>query len=195
MTGISGDVLSVSFDLNIISGSPRLILSEYNTTNTRSNAIIYNESGSFTSTFTATGDFNFITFTEGDIPAEWTISNFKITAIQSNGFVKTWYDQSGNSNNATQATAASQPKIVSAGALVSGGLDFDGVDDGLFTASNLTDTLQSATFFAVTQDDTTSGTASMVRIRPNGGSGTLDGLAWEKKDNVTYGANTLIEGG
>lgn len=31
------------------------------------------------------------------------------------GFVTTWHDQSGNGNNATQATAASQPKIVSAG--------------------------------------------------------------------------------
>ena len=29
----------------------------------------------------------------------------------SDGFVVTWYDQSGNSNNATQGTAASQPKI------------------------------------------------------------------------------------
>lgn len=28
------------------------------------------------------------------------------------GFVTTWYDQSGNANNATQSTAANQPKIV-----------------------------------------------------------------------------------
>jgi len=34
-----------------------------------------------------------------------------------NGFVTTWYDQAG-SNDATQATAASQPKIVDAGVLV-----------------------------------------------------------------------------
>jgi len=37
------------------------------------------------------------------------------------GLVTTWYDQSGNSNDATQATAASQPKIVDAGALVTDG--------------------------------------------------------------------------
>ena len=42
------------------------------------------------------------------------------------GFVPTWYDQSGSANNATQGTTTSQPKIVSAGALVVGGLDFDG---------------------------------------------------------------------
>jgi hypothetical protein len=32
-----------------------------------------------------------------------------------NGFVTTWYDQSGNGRNATQATAANQPRIVNAG--------------------------------------------------------------------------------
>jgi hypothetical protein len=41
------------------------------------------------------------------------------------GFVETWYDQSGNGNDAVQATAASQPKIVDAGSLVSGGIVFD----------------------------------------------------------------------
>jgi hypothetical protein len=35
-----------------------------------------------------------------------------------NGFVTTWYDQSGNGNNATQSTAANQPQIVSSGAIV-----------------------------------------------------------------------------
>ena len=33
-------------------------------------------------------------------------------------FVKTWYDQSGNSNDATQTTTANQPKIVSSGAVI-----------------------------------------------------------------------------
>jgi hypothetical protein len=45
------------------------------------------------------------------------------------GFVETWYDQSGNGNDATQSVAASQPKIVDGGVLVAGGIDFDGVDD------------------------------------------------------------------
>lgn len=34
------------------------------------------------------------------------------------GFVRTWYDQSGNARHAEQATAASQPQIVASGALV-----------------------------------------------------------------------------
>ena len=35
-----------------------------------------------------------------------------------NGFVTTWYDQSGNANNATQSTAFNQPQIVSSGAMI-----------------------------------------------------------------------------
>ena len=41
------------------------------------------------------------------------------------GFVDTWYDQSGNGSDAVQATAGSQPKIVSSGSLIAGGLRFD----------------------------------------------------------------------
>lgn len=35
-----------------------------------------------------------------------------------NGFVKTWYDQSGNGRDATQTTAANQPQIVSSGSVI-----------------------------------------------------------------------------
>ena len=52
------------------------------------------------------------------------------------GFVSTWYDQSGNANNATQITTTAQPKIVDAGALVTGGLDFDGVDDEMMVVGD-----------------------------------------------------------
>jgi hypothetical protein len=43
---------------------------------------------------------------------------FTGTGALDNGFVTTWYDQSGNAKNATQTTALSQPQIVSAGTLV-----------------------------------------------------------------------------
>ena len=54
-----------------------------------------------------------------------------------NGFVTTWYDQSGNGNNATQTTAANQPQIVSSGSVLTltgiGSarpiLSFDGTND------------------------------------------------------------------
>jgi hypothetical protein len=35
-----------------------------------------------------------------------------------NGFVTTWYDQSGSANNATQSVAFNQPQIVSSGAMI-----------------------------------------------------------------------------
>lgn len=45
------------------------------------------------------------------------------------GFVKTWYDQSGNGNNATNTTTSEQPTIVSSGTYV-GGVKFTGAADG-----------------------------------------------------------------
>ena len=42
------------------------------------------------------------------------------------GYVSTWYDQSGNDNHATQNTATRQPKIVEGGVMVDGGLKFEG---------------------------------------------------------------------
>jgi hypothetical protein len=58
-----------------------------------------------------------------------------------NGFVTTWYDQSGNARNATQTTAANQPQIVSSGSvLTTNGKPsalFDGVNDSLDTTGTL----------------------------------------------------------
>ncbi len=68
------------------------------------------------------------------------------------GFVETWYDQSGNSKDATQATASLQPKIVNAGSLLTDGIDFDGTSQaGLITGSfSLT---QAFTTFSVSHTD------------------------------------------
>ena len=56
-----------------------------------------------------------------------------------NGFVETWYDQSGNARDATQGTVANQPQIVSSGSVI---LDngkptilFDGVSQRLEKSS------------------------------------------------------------
>jgi hypothetical protein len=52
-----------------------------------------------------------------------------------NGFVTTWYDQSGNGRDATQSTGANQPQIVSSGSVILENgkiaLRFDGSDDTL----------------------------------------------------------------
>jgi hypothetical protein len=58
------------------------------------------------------------------------------------GFVRTWYDQSGNGRNAEQTTTANQPQVVSSGSLILQGsrpsLQFDDTNDSLPIASGLT---------------------------------------------------------
>ena len=77
-------------------------------------------------------------FTEGAINSGAMLAWVTEHSGTANGFVSIWYDQSGSANNATQIATNSQPKIVDAGALVVGGLDFDGVDDELkFTGAAL----------------------------------------------------------
>ena len=80
--------------------------------------------------------------TEADFKASEVSSGTLVAWVGAgnNGFVETWYDQSGNGNDAVQLTAGSQPKIVDAGVLVSGGIDFDGVDDFFDITSGYTAT-------------------------------------------------------
>jgi hypothetical protein len=56
---------------------------------------------------------------DGDV---FYLKNIVVTQTTADGFVTVWYDQTQNDplnqNNATQTTAANQPKIVSAGSLV-----------------------------------------------------------------------------
>jgi hypothetical protein len=58
-----------------------------------------------------------------------------------NGFVRTWYDQSGNGRNATQATTGNQPQIVSDGTLLTEGskpvLSFIAASNTYLTANSL----------------------------------------------------------
>ena len=56
----------------------------------------------------AESDFTAAEITDGTLTA-WTGAN--------DGFVVTWYDQSGNAKHATQATAGNQPRIVNSGAV------------------------------------------------------------------------------
>ncbi len=69
---------------------------------------------------------------EANIAEHYNISGIPAEDNQVNGFVETWYDQSGNGNDVTQTTATKQPKIVNSGSLVLAGskasLKFDGTD-------------------------------------------------------------------
>jgi hypothetical protein len=81
--------------------------------------------------------------TEQDFTAT-QVTNGTLTTFcgSGNGFVRTWYDQSGNANNAGQTTTASQPQIVSAGSLILEAskpvINFDGSNDTLIQVNNTT---------------------------------------------------------
>ena len=100
------------------------------------------------------------------------IRNVVATQTTADGHVTTWYDQSGNTKHATQGTPASQPKIVDAGVLVAGGIDFDGVDD--FLNSNLTLTQPVSIFGvykALSNDSPITGSAASSLVISRRGTG------------------------
>jgi hypothetical protein len=84
-----------------------------------------------------------------------------------NGFVRTWYDQSGNANNAGQATTASQPQIVSAGSLILEAskpvIKFDGSDDTLIQVNNTTISQPFTTVIAAKRNGSPSGSQNLFR--------------------------------
>ena len=177
VSGTASDEVTIDFDIVIVSGSPSMHL--------RQNLAIVSTyelpvNGSNSVTLTATGSFNNFSFADGDVPSEFTVSNVRVST--NDGFVTTWYDQSGNANDATQIATASQPKIVDAGALVTGGLDFDGVDDS-FGMSNLFSGTTAVAQFAVGNADTT-GTAEAII-----GQGSLSsplGGAWHVTSEIAF---------
>jgi len=54
----------------------------------------------------------------GFVNNELDVTSLESFCSGTNGFVTTWYDQSGNGRDATQSTAASQPQIVSSGSVI-----------------------------------------------------------------------------
>lgn len=80
--------------------------------------------------------------------------SFASNADGGNVYVSIWYDQS-LSNNATQTTAANQPKIVNAGSLVTengkAAIDFDGVNDYFIGAAKIT--MDNTAIFSVIKSD------------------------------------------
>jgi hypothetical protein len=96
-----------------------------------------------------------------------------------NGFVTTFYDQTGNGNNATNSTESEQPLIVDSGTLVEenskAAIQFDGVNDELVNSSiSLT---QPFTYFHARKyrNTTTLRVALSLSTSTNGWADYLDG--------------------
>ena len=108
-----------------------------------------------------------------------TITFNSIKVLPKSGFVETWYDQSGNSNDAVQETKVSQPKIVIDGSLISKGLDFDGTDDFLQLDAALGAT-DAQSIFGVVELDALDGSTELILDNRDGGG---DGSAYLAASN------------
>ena len=131
--------------------------------------------------------------TLGEFVANASYSDPDSLGSPQDAFVATWYDQAG-SNDATQTTAASQPKIVSAGALVTENgkvaLDFDGMDWLVTESAYPTGTNLSHFYVA-------SSTATNNRVLDTRGTGAPgDVLGWHHKfSNPSLQDVTLLDDG
>jgi hypothetical protein len=87
---------------------------------------------------------------------ELDTSSLETFCSGTDGFVTTWYDQSGNANNSTQTTAASQPKVVSSGStILENGkptIEFDNIND--FLKSNTVFGTNTSIFSVFKNNDT-----------------------------------------
>lgn len=116
-----------------------------------------------------------------------------------NGFVTTWYDQSGNGRNSVQSVAANQPLIVSAGVVSATGIRFDGSNDRLVSASTFT-LLRPATAIGVLSNLSTGANYGPKPVYGFGGSTFIALLAVSQYSNNTLtvssssGAGSNFEG-
>ena len=72
------------------------------------------------------------------------------------GFVETWYDQSGNGHNFAQTTASLQPQIVSGGTYLQA-INMDNTDDYMVAVSNYTAQIQQSIFTVFQRGSITTG--------------------------------------
>ena len=135
--------------------------------------------GKFVVQVRRSSDDTFKSFTADEV-TDGTLLAFVGTGGSDNGFVKIWYDQSvttqagdtATGNHAVQATAASQPKIVSAGALnTSGGLEFDGSDDFFSLTSNISFENKAGCVFSLQDGQDSSNDFTLGRTDNNRGIG------------------------
>jgi hypothetical protein len=109
------------------------------------------------------------------------------------GFVSTWYDQSGNANDATQIATASQPKIVDGGALVTGGLDFDGVDDWMQDTTLAFSNGLLSVFSVRKLDDPTEAKNIIIDASDVQAFGSSKGFRLENRSSLArFGTNSLF---
>jgi hypothetical protein len=125
---------------------------------------------------------------------ELDTSTLETFSIGSDCFITTWYDQSGNTINATNSTAANQPKIVSSGTTITENgkpaIEYDGSGDQLQLSSSID--LSNEFFLPLVYKSNRTSSEDYV-LYGDGGSSRIrlyQGLYRLYIDNVTYGFST-----
>jgi hypothetical protein len=93
-----------------------------------------------------------------------------------NGFVTTWYDQSGSAQNATMSTQANQPQIVSSGVVLTQNgkpaVQYDGTNDGLnATIAGISNTTALCLFYAYSSNLAAAANTGSAALWSNGDFG------------------------
>lgn len=114
-----------------------------------------------------------------------------------NGFVTTWYDQSGNSNNLVQTTAANQPNIVVRGTIIAiNGKPYIEITSGKrFTFSSILTTINGTDYSLwMTFRKNVKGGSYQILIHSGGEYHWLDYDTAQYINNATGITTPLIEG-
>ena len=106
-----------------------------------------------------------------------------------NGFVTTWYDQSGNSINVAQTTAVNQPQIVSTGSLIlengKVSVNFDGVNHKMYSSTLTNWTNQGFSTYVVSKSGGLNSNGRAVFAITNGNNSTNGYLHLLYRNNIT----------
>lgn len=111
------------------------------------------------------------------------------------GYIVTWYDQSGSSNDATQSTANNQPQIMNSGVIYREGarptIKYGGIDDAL----SLTSTLAVNVDFSVFGVQARSSTGNILFIFANSATGEPYNALQFTDGKVYFTSNSSYVGG
>jgi hypothetical protein len=107
----------------------------------------------------------------GFVNNELDVNALETFCSGTNGFVTTWYDQSGNARDAKQTTAANQPQIVSSGSVIlkngKPSVQFNGSNNTLISSVGFMNN-QADIYSSVVFSTTSTTTNQMVHSNPSG---------------------------
>jgi len=143
-TNIVGGNISISFDYYLPSGqtSNRILFRTNDAGDAQVDLTTTDAWTTYSTTFSGIAGDSFLFYSAiigqglsfaGNGSDHFYLKNIVVTQTDADGAVTTFYDQTGNGNDATNSTESEQPLVVSGGTLVEenskAAIDFDGVDD------------------------------------------------------------------